>query len=341
MQNLLYLILTLTLVNLFFVKNFELIGKKYNLYDNPDEIRKKQIKPVPLLGGLLFLINIFIFFCFDYFFNSKSFFLSLGFFGKKNIIIFCLSLFFIFCIGFVDDKIKLKPFTKLVLLSIILSVIFMINEQIVINNLNFYFLENSIDLFNLGILFSILCIVTYINMLNMLDGINLISAIYYLSIASILFLYNFQIYFVLTFVIFTLFFIFLNRQGKIYLGDSGVYAISFILSLSIISLYEKNNLNVESVLLIMFVPVIDFLRLIIKRVLDRRHPFQADENHFHHIINKNYNNKKYLILILFFYSPILFDYFFNINVYIIILIMTISYALILKKNISKIKASIK
>jgi len=102
-----------------------------------------------------------------------------------------------------------------------------------------------------------------------------------------------------------------------------------------------NNLNVESVLLIMFVPVIDFLRLIIKRVLDRRHPFQADENHFHHIINKNYNNKKYLILILFFYSPILFDYFFNINVYIIILIMTISYALILKKNISKIKASIK
>ena len=125
----------------------------------------------------------------------------------------------------------------------------------------------------------------------MLDGINLISGIYYIFIASIFLIYSYQIYFALTFLIFSLSFIYLNRNGKIYLGDSGVYVISLILSLIIISFYESNRLYVESIFLIMFLPVVDFIRLIITRVLDRKHPFHADENHFHHILKRNYNNR--------------------------------------------------
>ena len=332
MENLLYLVFCLLFINFIFFKTYSQISLKYNLFDEPDEVRKKQLNPVPLLGGLLFLINIFTYFCFEYFFNSKAFFYTLGFIGTTKIIVFCITLIFVFLIGFIDDKIKLKPFTKLILLSIVISVIFLINPKIVINSLNFSFYDKSIDLFSLGILFSVLCVLTYINMLNMLDGINLISGIYYLSIITILFIYNYQIPFAITFLVATAFFIFLNYNGKIYLGDSGVYLISFLIAIVIIGLYEKKNFNVEQVLLFMFLPAIDFFRLIVVRILNRRHPFVADENHFHHLLSKKYKfNVKILFLVFFIFFPVLLDFILNIQEYLIIFLMILMYYFYLKK----------
>ncbi len=332
MEKLIFLILILLISNFLFVRNFEFISKIYNLYDSPDEKRKKQLKPVPLLGGLLFLKNLIIFFCFNYFFQSKSFFYSLGFTGEIKIFVFCIAVLGVFFVGFIDDKIKIKPFTKLILLSLILYVVFSINPKIVVNSLNFSIYENHIDLFNLGIIFSILCTLTYINALNMLDGINLVSSIYYLALVTIFLLYNFQISFTITFLIFITSFMLLNYNGRAFLGDSGVYIISFLLSLLIISLYEKNNLKVENIFLFMFLPIIDFFRLIVTRIINKKHPFDADENHFHHIISKKFSNKKIYVLTFFIFFPIIFDYFVNLNIYIIILTTTTFYYFFLKKN---------
>ena len=88
MENLNYLVFCLFFINLIFIKSYKFIEKKYDLYDKPDETRKKQPKPVPLLGGLLFLINIFTYFFYEYFFNSKSFFYTLGFLGEIKIFLF-------------------------------------------------------------------------------------------------------------------------------------------------------------------------------------------------------------------------------------------------------------
>ena len=43
MQNLVYFIFIQILVNIIFIRNFEFIGRKYNLYDNPDETRKNNL----------------------------------------------------------------------------------------------------------------------------------------------------------------------------------------------------------------------------------------------------------------------------------------------------------
>ena len=332
MESIIFLISILLITNFFFIRNFDFFNKKYNLHDAPDEIRKKQDRPIPLLGGLLFLKNLIIFYFYNYFFEAKSFFYSLGFVGEIKIFIFCTASFFIFSVGFIDDKIKMKPLTKLILLSIIIYVIFAINPKIVINSLNFSFYKDDIDLFRIGIIFSILCVLTYINALNMLDGINLMSAFYYLAIATVFLLYNFQVSFTLTFIIFIISFMFLNYNGRAYLGDSGVYIISFILSLLIITLYEKNNLNVENIFLLMFLPVVDFFRLIITRVMNNKHPFDGDENHFHHIVSKRFGDKKIYILLFFIFGSILFDYFFDINIYIIIFVLITLYYFFLKKS---------
>jgi UDP-GlcNAc:undecaprenyl-phosphate/decaprenyl-phosphate GlcNAc-1-phosphate transferase len=333
MENLNYLIFCLFLINLIFIRFYKYIKNKYDLYDKPNEIRKKQLKPVPLLGGLLFLINILAYFFYEYFFNFKSFFYTLGFLGEIKIFLFCICTIVIFLIGYIDDKINLKPFTKLILVSVVMYIIFTINPKIVINSLDFSFYDNSIDLFSLGVLFSIFCILTYINSLNMLDGINLISGFYYLSIIMTLFLYNYQIPFATTLLFSTIFFIILNYDGKIYLGDSGVYLVSFLLSLVIIGLYETNKFHVEKIFLLMFLPIIDFFRLIIKRLLNRKHPFEADENHFHLIIDKKYKKfMKNFILFFFIFMPILFDFFFINNELVIIIFMSIMYYFVLKKN---------
>ena len=75
MKNLIFLVFILLISNILFVRNFQFISKIYNLYDLPDEERKKQLKPVPLLGGLLFLKNLIIFFVLIIFFNLKVFFI--------------------------------------------------------------------------------------------------------------------------------------------------------------------------------------------------------------------------------------------------------------------------
>lgn len=332
MDSLTYLIFCLLIINLLFVNSYKYISGKYQLFDKPDEKRKKQLKSVPLVGGLLFLINFLIFFLYEFFFNSNDFFYTMGFTSQSKIIIFCSVLFLVFFIGFMDDKIKLNPFTKLVCLSFTAYIVFLINPKIQINELNFSFYEVPVDLFNIGILFSVVCIVAYTNMLNMLDGINLISGIYYLSIVITLFLYNYQIPFALTLLISLFFFIFLNYKGKIYLGDNGVYLVSFLISLIIIGLYENNNLNVENIFILMFLPAIDFFRLIISRIHNNKHPFNADENHFHHMVAKKYNHtKKIFILLFFMFFPILVDFLTDINEMIIILFMIILYYFFLKK----------
>ena len=257
----------------------------------------------------------------------------MGFLGEIKIFLFCACTIVIFLVGYIDDKIKLKPLTKLILLSIVMCIIFSINPSIIINSLDFSFHDNSIDLFSLGILFSIFCVLTYINSLNMLDGINLISGFYYLSIVMTLFLYNYQIPLATALLFATIFFIFLNYDGKIYLGDSGVYLVSFLLSLAIIGLYETNKFHTEKIFLLMFLPTIDFFRLIVKRLLNKKHPFEADENHFHLVIDRKYKKfTKNLILLFFIFIPILLDFFFNNNELVIIIFMSIMYYLVLNKN---------
>ena len=44
------------------------------------------------------------------------------------------------------------------------------------------------------------------------------------------------------------------------------------------------------------IPVLDTLRVMLVRLLNRKSPFSADTNHLHHILFKNYGTKKTLII---------------------------------------------
>ena len=330
-MKLFFFLILLLIINSLFVIFYRNIGKFYNLYDYPNEKRKIHKSPVPLLGGLFYLINFIIFFIFEIFFNNKIFFSDLLLSSNSQIFIFFLCFLTVFIIGFVDDKIKLSPMTKLILLGSVCYGFFSINERMVINYIEIGTLNLIVDLFELGLIFSILCVVFYVNSINMMDGINLLVSFYLLSISIILLIFNFQLNFAIILIIASIFFIYLNSKGKIFLGDSGSYLISFIVALIIISLYENKNLQAEQIIIFMFLPIIDSLRLFFVRVLNGNNPFQPDTNHLHLILLKRIGYKNTIILLsALFLIPIFSIKLTFIKPIFILAIMIILYLILLK-----------
>ena len=50
-----FLLLIFNCIILYF---FEFLIKKVNIYDLPDNVKKLHKKPIPLMGGVIFLLNI-------------------------------------------------------------------------------------------------------------------------------------------------------------------------------------------------------------------------------------------------------------------------------------------
>tara|TARA_B100000780_G_C20858153_1_gene341139 strand:- start:142 stop:537 length:396 start_codon:yes stop_codon:yes gene_type:complete len=128
-----------------------------------------------------------------------------------------------------------------------------------------------------------------------------------------------------------------NYKQKIFLGDNGVYIFSFILSLLIIKTYQNDYTNffVEEIIIILFIPFIDMMRLFIVRILKNKNPLVADREHLHHILLNKFGLIKTNILLI---SPLIFSLlltkYTNISLIIIIFINLILYLFLLrfKKN---------
>ena len=97
------------------------IGNYLNLYDYPDNFRKKHKSNVPLLGGTFILINILTYLIFEYFFVEKvylesSFFLEKIFLdSNRSIFGYLLTFTSIYILGFLDDKYNITPTKKLII----------------------------------------------------------------------------------------------------------------------------------------------------------------------------------------------------------------------------------
>ena len=77
-----------------------------------------------------------------------------------------------------------------------------------------------------------------------------------------------------------------NLADRLFLGDSGTYAISVFVGLLTIYCYKVgfHALRAEIVVLWFLVPITDSLRLIARRVITGRSPFTSDRDHLHHIL---------------------------------------------------------
>ena len=173
-----------------------------------------------------------------------------------------------------------------------------LEDQILINELNFSFLINKINIEYISYFFSVICFLLFINAFNMFDGINLQSTIYSFFLFLIFLIKGIFIEISLVLLIGLLFFAYLNYKNKCFMGDNGTMLISFILSYFFIKSSKIYNVFLaDEIFLIMLVPGLDLIRLFVIRILHHKHPFKGDNNHIHHILLRVLGLYKSLLLL--------------------------------------------
>jgi len=298
MLNNVYFFSIIILVNLLIFYFYKPIANIYNLYDKPDFERKIHKKKIPLLGGLFLLLNLSLIILLNLIYPKI---LDSFFFGNiKNFFsFFFISILFYF-LGFFDDKFKLSANFKLIAMVIFLSFALFLDKDILLKNLNFAYFNFSLNLANYSYFFTVFCFLLFINAFNMIDGINGQASTYFLFIMLLFLSKAILIYLVLVLAVYALFFLGLNFKDKTFLGDSGSLPLAFIISYLFIKSYNLGyKFSVEEIFLIMSVPGYELLRLAISRILNKKHPFEADNFHLHHLILKKKNFLKTFLIVQF------------------------------------------
>ena len=212
-------------------------------------------------------------------------------------------------VGFYDDFNEINAFQKYIILTFLIlmtvySSLLSDDYGMIITNLEGFLGFYEIGLIP-GFLFTTFVYLSVMNSINLMDGIdgylsifsiffflsflfsNSINGFYTLNTMSIVFLASFVIYLRLNF----------SKRKKLFIGDAGSLFIGFWISYFLITYITTSSsadlATVFSIKLENFpvlaisminIPVLDTLRVMLVRILDKKSPFSADRNHLHHII---------------------------------------------------------
>ena len=327
MLNKLFYITFFVFLNASFYIYFDKLKKKINLYDYPSNIKVHKSK-ILLGGGFLLLFNI-IFIFFFFIFNFKKIDISI-FYTTKSYISFFLIIFFAFFLGYLDDKKNLSANVRLTILSFVILFAILLDTDLLIKELKFSGLNNTIYLQEFSIVFTILSFLLFMSAFNMFDGINLQAGVYALILLIILLINKVNFYAIAPCIIFLLLFIFLNYLNKIYLGETGVLILSYIISYFFIKSYNlAETFYADQIFLFMLFPGLDLIRLFIIRILKLKNPFKGDNNHIHHYLLRNFSTfRTFLIILISYFIPILFFLILN-NSYISVFLTIIIYSFLI------------
>jgi len=168
---------------------------------------------------------------------------------------------------------------------------------------------NSLGGVLIGIFLAGFWSMTLMNAMNWLDGIDGLSmGIYFIGILAIFLLslkpeVNQPPVGIITMALSGAvlgFLIFNFPPAKIMAGSNGIFFVGFIVAgLSIFA-----GTKIATTLLILFIPLVDFFWVILKRVRFRKSIFSADREHLHHkLININWSQKK--INVFFYFVTVL------------------------------------
>lgn len=228
---------------------------------------KKNLK-LPI--GSIFFVILFIFL-----YYKNNFFIN----DINSLFIILL----LWLIGIFDDIYNLRISIRFLFTLLLVSLFLYINVDIINLKLN-------INL-SLNLLIFLSLIMGFMHMMNMIDGIDG-NYIFYIIICFFFFAFIDLNLFNISVIITSLFFLYLNMQKKIIIGNSGNYLISFVLALCLNinkDLYVNiNNIYFDEkfVLILFLFPLIDGLWVSIKRMLSKKSPFAKDHSHIH-LVNKN------------------------------------------------------
>ena len=188
---------------------------------------------------------------------------------------------------------KLRLFLQLVFLF------FFINyNDISISSIRFLPFDLLLDNQIFNIFFTVLCMLILINGTNFIDGCNTLVIGYFLIVGIILLNMNllddfFQLKQMLYYFFSLLFSVYiLNFFQKLFLGDSGVYIISFLFGIILLDIYKYNsNISPYFICILLWYPAFEVFFSIIRKLNFKTSVIEPDTNHFHQLLYF-YLNKK-------------------------------------------------
>lgn len=323
-----------TILHLLLLNNSKKIADYIKLNDEPDLTRKFHDKPIPLIGGLVICLALTINLLFLK--NSNVYFIETTF-------IYFLPLITI--IGLTDDKFDLTANLKFLITIIFFILFFYFNKNLIVSELRFSSFKYVQSISQIvSIPFTILCCLLLINSINMIDGKNGLCASIQLIILFFLAFYiikqNYLNYgeinlkdekliLIFLYSFFLVLFLFFNIKGLIFLGDAGAYLGGFVLIYLILNIYSNESLvlKCEQIFFILILPGIDMFRVFVVRILNKKNPFKADNQHLHNLIAKKINNHKKITFIvsLSIFIPNLFVILFPTEMLVFLIIYLIVY----------------
>ncbi len=267
---------------------------KKHFFDIPDS-RKIHKNPIPRLGGIAFVpsmlqASVLVLF----FMNSQS---KTGLSFSLWSLFFCISLFIIYFMGIIDDLIGLRAGIKFIIE--IAATLIMPLSGLYINNLYGLFGIYAIP-FWIGAPITILVMVFICNAMNLIDGIDGLSAtltmialmgfllafhsehliFYCILIASLMGVLISYLYYNM--------FGSIEKKQKIFMGDSGSLSLGFILGFLAVKYSMDAPIIPYSPKRIMWswtllaIPCFDVIRVFFYRICHHHSPFHPDKNHIHH-----------------------------------------------------------
>jgi UDP-N-acetylmuramyl pentapeptide phosphotransferase/UDP-N-acetylglucosamine-1-phosphate transferase len=277
-SKLIFLILFFIIFNQICLKN-KIFLSNTTISNHKNFISNKNY--IPISGGFFLLFSNMIL--------QKDFFLD-----RYNYFYFS-----IFCIGIYADFSKnfkpiLRILTQILIIGILLNIF-----NILIKDVKIPIFNSFLNIDFLALIFTVFCVLVFMNGANLIDGVNLLAIGYFLLILFIIYTLsiknNFyvdiefikiQIYSLIIIIVFNFF----NRS---YIGDSGIYLLSLITSVVIIKFINNNNsISPYFAVLLLWYPCFENLFSIIRRLLSRRSTSEPDNKHLHHYIYSFLNKKK-------------------------------------------------
>ena len=266
----------------------------FNFFDLPDG-RKVHSRPVPRLGGLIFMpaavVGLFVASWTQVMMGGEEFV-----FGVSTIAMTFGGLM-IYFIGVIDDRYGMKASHKFIIQ--IFAALFLPLCNLMITDLNGLFGLNQIPIWA-GYILTVFLILVIVNAINLIDGIDglssglciLILSAYTVLLRSNLAIASLDAAIVGSLIVFWLFNVFGKVGGmKIFMGDAGSLFLGYVCAyMSIKSLMRPIspiNCGEEQMIVsitLLLIPVLDVVRVALQRFLTGHGMFEPDKTHIHHIL---------------------------------------------------------
>ena len=243
--------------------------------DLPGE-RKVHRQAVPRIGGVTMAFGAFA--PLLYWFSSDRF-----------VVFFLAGALLLVVAGFLDDIYDLPPRIKLVA-QVMAALIVIVGGGVQIRSLGML-LPDGVRLADpVSLPLTLLAIVGATNAINLSDGLDGlaggISMLVFATIGYIAYLEGSYTIGLISLALVGVLFGFLRfntHPASIFMGDAGSQFLGFsAASLSISLTQGSPTLSPVLPLLLLGFPILDTLTVMITRIVQRRSPFRADKNHFHH-----------------------------------------------------------